>query len=382
MENKVESNAKGFTENEWEVYGVPSVFLVDNGSDFASKEFKRVAEEVLKSEVRYCPPGQPEFKGAVERFYRTLNQKVIHELPGTTKSNPEDKGQYNSEKHACLTLKELEEVIIRFLVDIYPFEEHKGLPPGDIIPLTRYKSGLEMGGPPKVLDSLEYQEAMLGLLPEKELKVTKKGLTNEYITYWSISLQPFVTDGLFHKIKFDDDDDDVSHCYFYNPVTEKWIEILALNPSYKEIRGLSLMAWKKLCNQIRKNAENKAAAVINDTSVRKARRQNDDLVKKAEARKKRQLRDKERMKNQSPEKDLSGVVENADKPQEVEQILDEMALDSSVYTEVGETDQEVVSVQERPHPEAELAESEVKSGASELAGETDEVGALLSELNL
>lgn len=88
MKNKFEIIDNGSTKNKWAVYGAPSVFLVDNGSDFASKEFRRVAEEVLKSNDRACPSGlQPDYKCTVERFFRALERKVIHELPGTTKSN-------------------------------------------------------------------------------------------------------------------------------------------------------------------------------------------------------------------------------------------------------------------------------------------------------
>lgn len=87
MKNKFEIIDNGSPGNKWAVYGVSSVSLVDNGSDFASKEFKRVAEEVLKSNDHDCHSWRPDCKGTVERFFRALDRKVIHELPGTTKSN-------------------------------------------------------------------------------------------------------------------------------------------------------------------------------------------------------------------------------------------------------------------------------------------------------
>ena len=55
----------------------------------------------------FRPPGRTHFGGHIERLIGTLMQRV-HTLPGTTYSNPLERGDYRSEKAACLTLKELE----------------------------------------------------------------------------------------------------------------------------------------------------------------------------------------------------------------------------------------------------------------------------------
>lgn len=51
--------------------------------------------------------GRPHYGGIVERIIGTALQQ-IHELPGTTFSNPTERGQYDSEQMAALTLDELE----------------------------------------------------------------------------------------------------------------------------------------------------------------------------------------------------------------------------------------------------------------------------------
>jgi putative transposase len=56
--------------------------------------------------------------GIVERPFKTLNQKFISELPGYTASNVEERPK-DAEKDAQLTLRELEQLLVRFIVHRY-----------------------------------------------------------------------------------------------------------------------------------------------------------------------------------------------------------------------------------------------------------------------
>jgi len=57
--------------------------------------------------LRYRPPGQPHFGGIVERLIGTMMQ-LVHELPGTTFSNTGQRGTYDSDGKAVLTVRELQ----------------------------------------------------------------------------------------------------------------------------------------------------------------------------------------------------------------------------------------------------------------------------------
>jgi hypothetical protein len=59
------------------------------------------------SGLRYRPPGQPHFGGVVQRVIGTMMQ-MVHELPGTTFSSTAERGGYNSDANAVLTLRELQ----------------------------------------------------------------------------------------------------------------------------------------------------------------------------------------------------------------------------------------------------------------------------------
>lgn len=66
-------------------------------------------------------------KGAVERFFRTLADGLIHTLPGTTFSNTRERGDYDSEANACFTFDQLNHVLMRWILDIYHQSPHTGL---------------------------------------------------------------------------------------------------------------------------------------------------------------------------------------------------------------------------------------------------------------
>jgi hypothetical protein len=56
------------------------------------------------------PPGEARFGGHIERLIGTQMGK-LHLLPGATFSNAKEVGEYDSKRHAALTLRELERYI-------------------------------------------------------------------------------------------------------------------------------------------------------------------------------------------------------------------------------------------------------------------------------
>jgi putative transposase len=116
--------------------------LRDNGSDFHGEALRRGCEEYgIKLEFR--PLGRPHFGGHIERLIGTLMQRV-HTLPGTTYSNPQQRGDYHSEKNACLTLKELERWLAMDICTLYHGSVHRSL---DTAPLVAWEHAIETGRP-------------------------------------------------------------------------------------------------------------------------------------------------------------------------------------------------------------------------------------------
>ncbi|EFI86817.1 hypothetical protein HMPREF9551_04233, partial [Escherichia coli MS 196-1] len=62
----------------------------------------------------------------MERIIGTAMQMIHDELPGTTFSNPDQRGDYDSENKAALTLRELERWLT-LAVGTYHGSVHNGL---------------------------------------------------------------------------------------------------------------------------------------------------------------------------------------------------------------------------------------------------------------
>ncbi|MBB3214410.1 putative transposase [Herbaspirillum sp. Sphag1AN] len=113
-------------KNDWPMHGIPEEVVCDNGMDLHS----RATEELcLHAGIRltYCLPADPGAKGSVERGFRRMNEDLIHKLPGAVFSNPEQRGDYPSEKEAILDLDDLTYLITKWIVDVYHQTPHREL---------------------------------------------------------------------------------------------------------------------------------------------------------------------------------------------------------------------------------------------------------------
>lgn len=140
--------------NEWRARGLPRYIVPDNAAEFHANGLILAFNE-LGIEVLFPRSRGPEMKGAVERFFRTMADDLIHRLPGTTFSNTRERGDYPSEKLACLTLAELEAAVMKWVVDRYLQKPHRGL--GGLTPAKAWEQG-EAERPPLLpldLDELE-----------------------------------------------------------------------------------------------------------------------------------------------------------------------------------------------------------------------------------
>lgn len=110
---------------DWPMCGIPYEIVVDNGSDFISDAFKRGCEE-HNIILTFRPIGSPHYGGTIERLIGTMVGRC-HLLPGTTKNSTKAKGDYNSVKHASLTLRQARAWFIEQLLGHYHLSEHRTL---------------------------------------------------------------------------------------------------------------------------------------------------------------------------------------------------------------------------------------------------------------
>ena len=103
-------------KNEWNAYGTPTYFYTDGGKDFRSIH---ITEQVALQLGFSCfLRRRPSDGGIVERFFRTLNDSVLRELPGYTGANVQQRPK-NVDRNASITLQYLELILVRYIVDEY-----------------------------------------------------------------------------------------------------------------------------------------------------------------------------------------------------------------------------------------------------------------------
>ena len=222
----------------WPVHGKPRRISVDNGAEFHSAAFERGCEQ-HGIDIHWRPPGQPHFGGIVERVIGTLMQ-LVHELPGTTFSNPMERGEYDSDRMACLTLEELEHWMAVAITGIYHQRPHRGL--GGESPLSRYQQGMaermSAGDLPSTIKNP--RAFLIDFLPIFRRSIQRNGITIDHITYFSPALRPWITRcDSQTSVLVRRDPRDISRIYLFDQDSEEYLEV-----PYRDLSRPSVTAWE------------------------------------------------------------------------------------------------------------------------------------------
>ena len=109
----------------WPVHGIPDCVHLDNAKEFHSQALARGVQQ-YGIEVDYRPPAQPHWGGHIERLIGTM-MGAVHLLPGTTSSNVIERGAYDAEASAVMTMAELETWLVHQIVGVYHHSLHRGI---------------------------------------------------------------------------------------------------------------------------------------------------------------------------------------------------------------------------------------------------------------
>ncbi len=220
-------------EGEWPVYGLPRKVHMDNAKEFRSDSLVRFCQEYRIEDI-YRPVARAHFGGAVERVIGT-HMKQVHQLPGTTFSNVAQRGTYASEEQATMTISELEQWYLDFVVNVYHKTEHKdlGMTPEEKF----YQAYLGVGdGTIPFLPSVPANTLKLrmALLPTMERTVQKNGITIDYVTYFSETLRKWIVPAEYKKLNKNlhstqvicrRDPRDISKIYVYDSDIDDYITV-------------------------------------------------------------------------------------------------------------------------------------------------------------
>lgn len=227
----------------WKTQGLPERIVCDNGMDLHAGAFKSMCQE-MGIQIQFCPAARPEYKGSVERFFRTINHNLVHLIPGSVFSNADHRGDYPSEKKACMNLEELTHVMVKWIVEVYAQEQHKGI---GMSPAARWERGLaqrvlEYPVHPEKLDVITGQ-------PTKR-RVFQYGIELHGLYFNSTELQmlrrqfgdPYVVDLKYYE-------DNVGYIHIFDQYSKRYFKVDAIDKAYAA--GLRLMQHQMIRKEIR-----------------------------------------------------------------------------------------------------------------------------------
>ena len=214
----------------WPCWGLMKQIHADNAGEFRGHMLQRACQE-YGIDLEWRPVRKPHYGAHIERLLGTFS-KEIHSLPGTTFSNPGQRGQYGSEENAAMTLAEFEKWLITYIVGAYHQRIHGSLKTS---PTKQYEKGIfgdearpGRGLPNRMLDE---DRLRLDFMPYVERTVQQYGVVIDDVHYYSDVLRRFInaTDPDRPKSKrkfiFKRDPRDISVIYFYDPELKLYYEI-------------------------------------------------------------------------------------------------------------------------------------------------------------
>ena len=195
--------------------GVPVLPFMDRGPDWDTENVRFVLG-TFGMIPQYEPVGCPNFKGAIERWQRTLQEEVSHTSPGATPPWSTDGYVWDEDGKAYITLSAYVRRVWRLVSMIYAKEWHRGI---QDVPLNRWKESVAR----KMPRALRKKDDLNVLLTRiVECAVTVKGVESEGLRWGGKVLERIMAHPSFRtemRVKVRIDDLDVQNAWVINPWT-------------------------------------------------------------------------------------------------------------------------------------------------------------------
>ncbi|WP_053154520.1 Mu transposase C-terminal domain-containing protein [Pseudomonas protegens] len=306
---------------EWPVWGFPRTIHTDNGADFRAQNIVDSCKNYGIDSV-FRPSKVPKYGGRIERVLGTF-MRMVHELPGTTFSNPKEREGYDSDAKAVLTMAEFEVWLVRSILK-YHQTYHKKL---HMSPARKWQLAFFgnrevdplISVPARPTDPLAVQ---LDFLPSVRRTVQTYGVQwdlfyySEALRHWINQKDPATGKAL--KLLFRRDPRDVSVIWFYDPVLKQYFRVPA---SYQAFPAVTLWEYHAAKDKaVSEGRENVDDALIAEYAV-----ENRKLVEEASANSKKARKDAQKSRTHSKK----GTPAQPSKPV-AKLVLDPMQEDSDL----------------------------------------------------
>jgi putative transposase len=217
----------------WPMSGKPRELYLDNASEFHSEALRRGCDQ-HGIKLEYRPKGMPHFGGVIERLIGTMMQ-MVHELPGTTFSSPSERGGYDSDGTAVLTVAELNKWLA-LAVASYHRQVHATL---GQTPAGRWEQGVAEGSRPATVAG--ETAFLVDFLPVFRRSLSRTGFQIDHVQYYSDALKPWIArrDRL-EKFVLRRDPRDISRIWVLDPDGQAYVQV-----PYRTLSRSPISAWEQ-----------------------------------------------------------------------------------------------------------------------------------------
>lgn len=202
-------------ELDWPVCGLPDIVHVDNGREFRARALSRGAAE-YGIELMHRPVARPHYGGHIERLIGTM-MGAVHMLPGTTFSTIAERGDYEPDRHATMTLDELERWLALEIVGHYHQAVHSSL---HIPPIAAWQEAIDRRPAPFRYPH-DAQKFFHDFLPFEERSIRRDGVHLFGFRYWDDVLSPWAG-RLGRRLRVKYDPRDLSTVFVEGPDGAHW----------------------------------------------------------------------------------------------------------------------------------------------------------------
>lgn len=220
--------------NDYVGYGIPETLVIDRGSAYLNKDLELACAQ-LHIELDPLPGRSPWLKAGIERYIEEAGAEIFHASPGTSFSNFLVRGDYDPEKHACITLNGLWYILHKWIVDVYTRDSHRGI---GGVPAKLWKRALGKDFVPRLPPSRNELAILLSRMEGRVIQNT--GIEFENLWYQDSRLSKLREILKGEPVYFKYNPGDISRIWVMYPGQKRYLEVLAVDQEYT--RGLSL--WK------------------------------------------------------------------------------------------------------------------------------------------
>lgn len=255
-------------------FGTPVTLGVDNAKHLVGLNIRAAAKEFGFRTVAYRP-GHPWEKGALEVLFGILGRQLVHRLPGTTKSNPDEREKYDEDQELArpvLTVSEFMGFLNYYFAKIDAYTPTQGI--GELatfkgVPAERWAE-LIADAPEAPLINKDIFTRLSGDVGW--VSIGTRGIRWEYVTYQCAELIVLTTNPQHksnRRYEARRNPDDIGSIEIKDPYSrpERWITVPVCDADAGYAVGLKLHVHRAIAKYKREQDKN----ADRDISLQEAR---------------------------------------------------------------------------------------------------------------